>query len=125
MRPYLGVFRFSKSSRVAPRSDSDKCGGIPGVPCIPCIPCIPGIAGVPCIPCIPCIPGIAGVLGVLGDLRPYCPRAAYLASVASLAGRHHCSLSRYHAMVSRRPSAKSVCLGRQPSSRRSFVESMA
>ncbi len=55
----------------------------------------------------------------------YCPCAAYLASVASLAGRHQASLSRYQAMVSARPAAKSVCEGSQPSSRRSLVASIA
>ena len=55
----------------------------------------------------------------------YWPWAAYLASVASLAGRHQASLSRYQAMVSARPAAKSVCLGSQPSSRRSLVASIA
>ena len=55
----------------------------------------------------------------------YCPWAAYLASVASLAGRHQASLSRYQAMVSARPAAKSVRAGSQPSSRRSLVASMA
>ena len=55
----------------------------------------------------------------------YCPWAAYLASVASLAGRHQASLSRYQAMVSARPAAKSVWAGSQPSSRRSLELSMA
>ena len=59
--------------------------------------------------------------GLLG----YCPCARYLASVASLAGRHQDSLSRYQAMVSARPAAKSVWRGSQPSSRRSLELSMA
>ena len=56
---------------------------------------------------------------------PYCPCAPYFASVASLAGLHQASLSRYHAIVAARPSAKSVCAGAQPSSRRSLAESIA
>lgn len=59
------------------------------------------------------------------SLPSYWPCALYLASVTSLAGRHQASLSRYQAMVSARPAAKSVWAGSQPSSRRSFVESMA
>ena len=55
----------------------------------------------------------------------YCPCARYLASVASLAGRHQASLATYQSMVALRPSAKSVCVGRQPSSVCSLVESMA
>lgn len=55
----------------------------------------------------------------------YRPWAAYLASAASLAGRHQASLSRYQAMVSARPAAKSVRAGSQPSSRRSLVASIA
>ncbi len=56
---------------------------------------------------------------------PYCPCALYLASVASLAGRHQDSFSTYQSMVALSPSAKSVCAGLQPSSRWSFVLSMA
>ena len=63
--------------------------------------------------------------GRLGSCLRYCPWAAYLASVASLAGRHQASLSRYQAMVSARPAAKSVRAGSQPSSRRSLVASIA
>lgn len=55
----------------------------------------------------------------------YCPCALYLASVAAFAGRHHCSLAQYHSMVATKPAAKSVCAGRQSSSRRSLAESMA
>ena len=55
----------------------------------------------------------------------YCPAFAYLASVASLAGRHQSSLSRYQRIVSSSPDAKSVCLGLQPSSVRSLVGSIA
>ena len=55
----------------------------------------------------------------------YWPWAAYLTSVASLAGRHQASWSRYHWMVCARPVSKSVWAGRQPSSRRSLVGSMA
>lgn len=55
----------------------------------------------------------------------YCPCARYLASVASLAGRHQDSFSRYHSMVPARPAAKSVWAGSQPSSRRSLELSMA
>ena len=56
---------------------------------------------------------------------PYWPWALYLASVASLAGRHQDSLATYQSMVAFRPSAKSVWAGLQPSSRWSLVESMA
>ena len=56
---------------------------------------------------------------------PYWPWALYLASVASLAGRHQASFSTYQSMVALSPSAKSVCAGLQPSSRCSFVLSMA
>lgn len=38
----------------------------------------------------------------------YCPCARYLASVASLAGRHQDSFSRYQRIVSARPATKSV-----------------
>ena len=56
---------------------------------------------------------------------PYWPWALYLASVASLAGRHQASFSTYQSMVALSPSAKSVWAGLQPSSRCSLVESMA
>ena len=59
------------------------------------------------------------------SLPSYWPWALYLASVASLAGRHQDSFSTYQSMVALRPSAKSVCAGLQPSSRWSLVESMA
>ena len=59
------------------------------------------------------------------SLPSYWPWALYLASVASLAGRHQDSLATYQSMVALRPSAKSVCAGLHPSSRWSFVESMA
>ena len=59
------------------------------------------------------------------SLPSYWPCARYLASVASLAGRHQGSLATYQSIVCFRPSAKSVCAGLQPSSRWSFVESMA
>ena len=55
----------------------------------------------------------------------YTPCSRYLASVASLAGRHQASLSRYHSMVSARPASKSVCVGPQPSSVLSLVGSIA
>ncbi len=53
-----------------------------------------------------------------------------LRAVAGLGGvllgrRHQASLSRYQAIVSARPDAKSEYRGSQPSSVRSFVESIA
>ena len=60
-----------------------------------------------------------------GTRAAYWPWALYLASVASLAGRHQDSFSTYQSMVAFRPSAKSVWAGLQPSSRWSLVESMA
>ena len=59
------------------------------------------------------------------SIPSYWPWALYLASVASLAGRHQGSLATYQSMVCFRPSAKSVWAGLQPSSRWSFVLSMA
>lgn len=59
------------------------------------------------------------------SIPSYWPCARYLASVASLAGRHQDSFSTYQSMVTFRPSAKSVWAGLQPSSRCSFVLSMA
>ena len=53
------------------------------------------------------------------------PLAAYVASVASLCGRHQSSCSRYHAMVLARPDSKSPNWGSQPSSLRSRPESIA
>lgn len=59
------------------------------------------------------------------SLPSYWPWALYLASVASLAGRHQGSLATYQSIVCFSPSAKSVWAGLQPSSRWSFVLSMA
>ena len=59
------------------------------------------------------------------SLPSYWPCARYLASVASLAGRHQGSLATYQSIVCLSPSAKSVWAGLQPSSRWSLVESMA
>ena len=59
------------------------------------------------------------------SIPSYWPWALYLASVASLAGRHQDSLATYQSMVALSPSAKSVWAGLQPSSRWSLVESMA
>ena len=55
----------------------------------------------------------------------YRPCRMQRASAASLAGRHQASLAAYQSMVWRRLSAKSACVGRQPSSRRSLEASMA
>ena len=56
---------------------------------------------------------------------PHWPVRAYLASVAAFCGRHHASCSRYHSIVAASPAAKSRYRGRQPSSVRSLVQSMA
>src|SRR5690606_4853706 len=53
------------------------------------------------------------------------PDARYFASVASFCGAHQASLSRYHAIVAASPASKSAKLGVQPSSVRSFEESIA
>ena len=53
------------------------------------------------------------------------PFWAYVASVASLWGRHQSSCSWYHAMVLARPDSKSWNCGCQPSSWRSLPDSMA
>ncbi len=53
------------------------------------------------------------------------PWTAYLASVSAFCGRHQAWLARYHWMVSARPDRKSENAGAQPSSVRSFVESIA
>ena len=68
-------------------------------------------------------PGMSVVL----TWRPatYWPSTAYAASVRAFCGRHHASWSRYQAMVSASPAAKSAYAGRQPSSVRSLVASMA
>ena len=55
----------------------------------------------------------------------YRPMAAYFASVASFCGRHHASLARYQSIVAASPSRKPEKRGVQPSSVRSFVESIA
>ena len=55
----------------------------------------------------------------------HCPCCLYLASVAAFAGSHQSRLSVYHLMVCSRPFWKSVCVGFQPSSVRSFVLSIA
>ena len=55
----------------------------------------------------------------------YCTEVLYRASVAALTGSHQARYSVYQAMVWSRPSEKSVCLGAQPSSRRSLALSMA
>ena len=55
----------------------------------------------------------------------YCPCSWYFASVAAFCGFHHDSLSRYQAIVSARPASKSLNAGVQPSSVRSFDESIA
>ena len=73
---------------------------------------------------MPCGPARAP-RGAVRRGAAYCPWALYLASVASLAGRHQDSLATYQSMVALRPSAKSVWAGLQPSSRWSLVLSMA
>ena len=69
-------------------------------------------------------PGMLVVL-TCGPAIGYWPRTAYAASVPAFCGRHHASWSRYQAMVSARPLVKSAYAGRQPSSVRSLVASMA
>ena len=73
---------------------------------------------------MPCGPARAP-RGAVRRGAAYWPWALYLASVASLAGRHQDSLATYQSMVAFRPSAKSVWAGLQPSSRWSLVLSMA
>ena len=53
------------------------------------------------------------------------PCCLYLASVAAFAGSHQARFSVYHSMVALSPDSKSVCVGLQPSSVCSLVESMA
>ena len=53
------------------------------------------------------------------------PCCLYLASVAALAGSHHWRLLVYQSMVAFRPDSKLVCVGFQPNSVRSLVESIA
>ncbi len=48
-----------------------------------------------------------------------------LGLVAAFAGSHHARFSVYHSIVRFRPFWKSVCVGSQPSSVLSFVESIA
>jgi hypothetical protein len=55
----------------------------------------------------------------------YWPWSWYFASVSAFCGFHQPSLSRYQAMVDASPDSKSEYFGAQPSSVRSFVESIA
>ena len=69
---------------------------------------------------------VAELTAGAGDEQPHhCPARAYFASVAAFCGRHHASLARYQPIVAASPSPKSEKRGRQPSSVRSFVQSMA